>query len=174
MLKKKSVLITLATTMILNPMMANLALADQSTASTPQLNQNIHSLSAEQKMQLIKQIRAYVDQYNLTLSKVNATIIDKELYYNIGNIGSSISGWLLMIEAVQAYRGKISAGNQNMALKFAAGLLVSFGSLEVLERTTRSSLMVSSEEKENLQKQLSDLSSKLEKLENSLFEIDQM
>ncbi len=174
MLNKKSVLITLATAMILNPVMANLALAEQSSSLMPPQTQNSNSLSIEQKIQLINQTRAYIDQYNFSLSKVNAKIVNNDMYYNIGNIGSSLTGWLLAIEVVQAYRGKISAGNQNMALKFAAGLLLSFGALEVMERTTRSSLMVSSEEKEKIQKQLSELSSKLEKLENNLFEIDQM
>ncbi len=174
MLKNKSALVALSAAMILNPIMVNLAFAEQSLPTIPPQTRNSNSLSTEQKIQLIKQTRAYVDQYNIALSKVNATMVNKELYYNIGNIGSSITGWLFAIEAVQAYRGKISTGHQDMALKFAAGLLLSFGALEVMERTTRTSLMIDTYEKENLQNQLSTLSTQLEKLENSLFEIDQM
>lgn len=174
MLKNKSILLTLSAMMILNPLMANLALADQSIPSLPQQTQNLNSLTAQQKIELIQQTREYIDKYNLALSKVNATIVNKELFYNIGDIGSSITGWLLAIEVVQAWRGKISPANQTIAIKFGAALLASFGALEVLERTTSNSLMVSTEEKQNLQKQLSDLSSQLETLQANLFEIDQM
>ena len=130
----------------------------------PAFAQSSNTLTSAQKIEMVRQLRDQVAAKRGEIAGANAKYLNGQLYYQIGDIGSTITGWTTAIVLLfgQTLDIKKTQG------KLFWGALAGYAATKVMEVHFKEVMNISKAEKDRIENELSNLEQRLSGLEAGL------